>query len=287
MISLATLAKEIDHLDPIPITLPRLAQLASDPNANLLDMVEVIEYDPALTANVLRLANSAYFSRGVPVYTIQVAVTQLGIGRILQHALGRSVKARMNQAFPAYDLEEHELWKHSIATALAADMLPRYSVAPIHPVAFTAALLHDIGKLVIARQMEEDQKHQILTRVHEDKMSYVDAERAVLGFDHAQVGGVVAERWGFPQVLVDCIKGHHDPRRHAFDSGAMDAAHIGNIVAKMIGVGMGSEEMNLTAYPESAKRLGLNPTSLESLCATTAQELPAVIELYEEDESGI
>jgi putative nucleotidyltransferase with HDIG domain len=287
MMTLATLAKEIEHLEPIPVTLPRLAQLASDQNTNLLDMVEAIEYDPALTANVLRLANSAYYSRGVPVYTVQVAVTQLGIGRILQHALGRSVKPRLTQAYPAYDLAEYELWKHSIATALAADMLPRYSMAPIHPVAFTAALLHDIGKLVIARQMEDEQKQQILARVHEDKMAYVDAERSILGFDHAQVGGVIAEKWGFPQVLVDCIKGHHDPRREAFDSGALDASHIGNIVAKMIGVGMGSEEMNLTAYPESARRLGLNPTSLESLCATTAQELPAVIDLYEEDESGV
>jgi putative nucleotidyltransferase with HDIG domain len=287
MITLASLGKEIDHLEPIPITLPRLAQLAADQTASLNEMVKVIEYDPALTANVLRLANSAYFSRGMPVFDIQIAVTQLGIGRILQHALGQSVKHRLSQAFPSYNLGEKELWRHSVAAALAADLLPRYSMAAIHPVAFTAALLHDIGKLIIARQMEEDQKQMILARVHEDRMPYIDAERSVLGFDHAQVGGVIAERWGFPRVLVDCIKGHHDPRREAFDSGALDAAHVGNIVAKMIGIGMGSEEMNLMAYPESAKRLGLNPALLENLCATTAQEFPSVIDLYEEEKSGV
>ncbi|MFZ5432751.1 MAG: HDOD domain-containing protein [Calditrichota bacterium] len=290
MISLAELSQEIDHLDPIPVSQPRLAEAVADPNVDLQQIVSIIEYDPAMTANALRMANSAYFSPGVPVHSIREAVQRLGAGRILQHAVGHGVQARLAAACPGYDLEEHELWRHSVAAALAAEMLPRYAKTSVHPVAFTAALLHDIGKFVLSRHLTPDLRDEIRDVEQQHKLSYVEAERTILGFDHAQVGGVIARRWKFPEVLVEAIAHHHHPHHpHAGDGDhtALDAVHIGNAVAKIIGIGMGSEAMNMLADSQSARGIGLTPATLESLCAAVAQDLPSVIALFEEEEHGV
>jgi len=287
MISLADLAKEIERIDPIPVSQPRLAQVLADPHSDLRDIVGIIEYDPALTANALKLANSAYYSRGNPVHTVREAVMMLGAGRILEQSVGRNFRSRLVQACPGYDLEEEELWHHSVAAALAADLLPQYAKTPIHPVAFTASLLHDIGKLILSRHLDDQVKEAIRVVERARGIPYVEAERAVLGFDHAQVGGVVASRWRFPESLVSAISHHHQPPREEGTDNALHAVHIANAVAKMIGVGLGSEAMNMLADNQSARQLGLTPTALESLCAAAASELPAVVALFEDEEYGV
>ncbi|MBU0508581.1 HDOD domain-containing protein [bacterium] len=290
MISLAELSREIDHLDPIPVSQPRLAQVVADPTADLQQIVTIIEYDPALTSNTLRMANSAYFSPGTRVHSVKEAVQRLGAGRILQHAVGHGIRGRLIAACPGYDLVEHELWRHSVAAALAAEQLSLYAKTRIHPVAFTAALLHDIGKFLLSRHLTDDLKAEITELEQNGRLPYVEAERTILGFDHAQVGGVIARRWNFPDVLVEAIAHHHHPHHPHLGDGdhtALDAVHIGNTVAKIIGIGIGSEEMNMLADSRAARGLGLTPTTLEALCAAVAIELPAVVALFEEEEHGV
>jgi putative nucleotidyltransferase with HDIG domain len=287
MISLADLSREIDHLDPIPVSQPLLAKALADPYTDLQRIVTIIEYDPALTANALKLANSAYYSRGNEVHSVREAVSLLGAGRILQHSVGRHLRGRLAQSCPGYDLVEKELWHHSVAAALAADTLPRYAKVAIHPVAFTAALLHDIGKLILSRHLESELRDEIMRIAATQKLTYVQAERALLGFDHAQVGGVIARRWNFPAALSDAIAHHHQPKHEGDDRTAHFAVHIGNAVAKILGIGMGSEEMNMVADGAAARELGLTPTTLEGLCASVAYELPAVVTIFEEEDHGV
>jgi putative nucleotidyltransferase with HDIG domain len=287
VISLSELSQEIDRFDPIPVSQPRLAQALADTKADLSQMVSIIEYDPALTANALKLANSAYYSPGQPVNSVREAVMRLGAGRILQHSVGTQVRAKLVAACPGYSLDVFELWHHSVAAALAADLLPRYAKVPIHPVSFTAALLHDIGKLALSKHLTAEIKEQIHAHAVEHKVAYVEAERSVLGFDHAQVGGVIARRWKFPDTLARAIAYHHHPRQNGDDQSALDAVHVGNAVAKVIGTAPGTEEMNMEADSAAARALGLTPATLESLCAATIYELPAVISLFEDDSHGV
>jgi putative nucleotidyltransferase with HDIG domain len=286
MKSLADLSKEIERLEPIPISQPMLAKAVSDPRADLQEIVKIIEYDPMLTAVSLKMANSAYYARGSDIHSVREAVAHLGAGRILQQAVGRQIRGRLAQACPGYELEELELWRHSVAAALAADLLPRFARVAISPVAFTAALLHDIGKFIISRYLTDDIKVEIRRIEAEHKAPYIEAERAVLGFDHAQVGGVIARRWNFPEALADAISHHHHPRRDGEDT-AHAAVHIGNAVAKIIGVGMGIEAMNMEADNQAARSLGLTPITLESLCASVAYELPGILAMFEEEDYGV
>lgn len=283
MISLSQLSQEITQLAPIPVSLPRLAQVVADENADLTEIVSIIEFDPALTANALKMANSAFYSPGIPIHTVREAVMRLGAGRILQQSVGAEVKGRLEQSCPAYGLEERELWRHSVAAACAAEHVMKHARVRVHPVAFTASLLHDIGKLLISRHLDEGEREMIYTASKKEHVSYVEAERLVLGFDHAQVGGVIARRWNFPDMLVEAIARHHAPPHENRENTALHAVHIGNAVAKMIGVGLGIEQMNMAADAVSAEILGLTESAIESICAGAYMDLPQIMNLFEED----
>lgn len=286
MISIAAISLDIERLEPVSSTVPRLASVIADESSSVDEICRVIEYDPALTANSIKLANSAYFASPTPVQTVREAVNKIGAGRILQDAVGREVGPRFLRALPAYELEELELWHHSVAAATAASLLPRYANVAIPPVVFTAALLHDLGKLIIARHLDEDTRKEI-RRAIDQGLTFVQAERRVLGFDHAQIGGLVARRWRFPDELANCIAWHHHPHRENVASPALDAVHIANAVAKTIGTGLGVEGMNMVVDSESVRALGLSVESLEALCAQTMLELPHTLELFEDVHSGV
>lgn len=287
MISLETLSQEIDRLDPVSASLPRLAELMNSSTSNLNDIIEVIEYDPVITANSIRLANSAYFASSFQVYTVRDAVQKVGAGRILEYSMGGHVMDRMRVACPGYGLNENELWEHSLAAATAASFLHRFTQIPVHPATFTAALLHDFGKIIISRYLDADSLETIHDYMVDNNTTYVNAETAILGFNHAQIGGVVARRWRFPDTLINSISWHHEPRTQGRADIVLDAVHVCNTVAKTIGVGIGTEEMNMAASAEAANALGLNPSSLEALCALTKVRLPEVISIYGEQTDGV
>lgn len=286
MISIAAISLDIERLEPVSPSVPRLASVIANESSVIDDICRVIEYDPALTANALKLANSAYFASPAPVQTIREAILKIGAGRILQDAVGREVGPRFLRALPAYELEELELWHHSLAAATAASLLPRYASVSIPPMAFTAALLHDLGKLIIARHIDLDTRREIQRGI-EEGMTFVQAERRALGFDHAQIGGLVARRWRFPDELANCIAWHHQPRSQNVSSTALDAVHVANAVAKTIGSGIGIEGMNMAVDTECVRALGLTIESLETLCAQTMLELPLTLELFEDVQSGV
>ncbi|MCC6475560.1 HDOD domain-containing protein [bacterium] len=287
MISIAAVSLDIERLEPVSPTVPRLAAVITNENSGVDEIVRVIEYDPAMTANVLRLANSAYFSSPTPVSTVREAVTKIGAGQILQNAVGREIGSRFKSPCAGYELDENELWYHSVAAATAAALLPRYASMRVPPMAFTGALLHDLGKLVISRHIDKETMLEIRVTARDSHLTYVQAERRVLGFDHAQVGGLIARRWRFPDELVNCISWHHHPRNEKLATTTSDAVHIANAVARTIGAGIGIEGMNVAVNTESATALGLTPDSIEALCASTMMELPNTLELFEDTPSGI
>jgi putative nucleotidyltransferase with HDIG domain len=179
--------------------------------------------------------------------------------------------AAMCRPCAGYDLGENELWNHSVAAALAAERLSRYAMRPIPGAAFTAALVHDVGKLVLDRHLDAATADRIWRLTREESLAYVDAERRVLGTDHAEIGGQIARHWNFPEALVQAIERHHDP--DPVNDPILDAVHIANAVARLVGVGLGSEQMSMVASTAAAERLGLTATRLEGLCATVGAEL--------------
>ena len=276
--------EEINKLAPMPASVVRLAEITCDRNADMGQIAEVIQYDPALTANALRLANSAWSGAGRRIETAKDALLRLGVAQILKLAVGGRVLTAMNRSCEGYGMGEHELWRHSVAAALAAEKMSAFTAEPAPPAAFTACLIHDIGKLILSRYLNRAAVELIRETARVKKVTYWLAERDVLGTDHAAVGALVARHWKFPETLVNAIERHHDP--DASPDRLLDVVHIANAAAKLAGIGLGSEEMNFSASCDSCRRLGLTASGVEKLCAEIIDGLARATEFWRTDKDG-
>jgi putative nucleotidyltransferase with HDIG domain len=199
--------KPIDLFD-VP-TLPAIVMQAltalQDPRSDAKLVQDVIARDPAISAKLLRVANSAFFGFSRQVATVADAVRVLGFTNVQGIILGVGAF----DAFRTERLNLREFWTHSIATATAARALaPRVKCSPDE--AFTAGILHDIGKLLFAVQAELGYQ-RVLDLENEAKVTGLEAERTLFEFTHPEVGETVAERWDLPARYVRAIAHHHEP----------------------------------------------------------------------------
>ncbi|MHC4941857.1 MAG: HDOD domain-containing protein [Planctomycetota bacterium] len=269
---------EITSLTPMPVSVVRLASLAHNANADMKEMAKIIEYDEALTANLLRVANSVWGGSRVPVMTVKDSIVRLGTTQVLKFAVGQKLSNSMSRAFPGYELGEHEHWRHSVAAALAAESLSTFLYKPIPGLAFTVSLIHDIGKLILDRHLGGEAIEEIKKIVYKEKIPFIEGERIILGTDHASVGGEIARHWKFPDQLVTAIELHHNPDQQP--DALLDLVHLGNIVARLVGVGLGSEAMHVNPSDQAVKRMGIEVRDLEAVCAVVQSELNEADKLY-------
>ncbi len=201
---------EIENLMPMPISSVRLAEIVAEPDSTVLEFTRVIELDQALTVNVLHWANSPYSAPQTRINTVRDAVVRLGTANILKLAVGQHLLAAFSPSLSKTDFGENELWRHSVASGLAAESLHQAAKVQIPGLAFTAALIHDVGKLIISRRLGYDTFQEIIRGISEEKkMDVLAAEREVLQTDHAEIGGAMARHWKFSGELIAAIEKHH------------------------------------------------------------------------------
>src|SRR5580704_9025830 len=140
------------HLPPAPRVVPELMRLLNQPDVESSKVVKMISYDPALTANVLRICNSAYFGAASPTSDLQEAVTRLGFQQVYQLVAAATGARMLGAAQPGYGLNQGELWKHSVAVAVTAQLMAK-KLGDDDNLAFTAALLHDLGKIILSQAL--------------------------------------------------------------------------------------------------------------------------------------
>lgn len=177
------------------------------------EVVEVLKYDSVLTAKMLRSCNSPAMGFAEPVGSIDQAVLLMGYQQILRLALALAFGDCLGSPLPGYAVENDELWRHSLHVAVAAELLSREGALffPDVSIAFTAGLLHDIGKLGLNQALDAPAQAGIRYLVAEHAMSRIEAERSVLGTDHAEVGGCLLGIWNFPKAMVEGVAHHHSP----------------------------------------------------------------------------
>jgi putative nucleotidyltransferase with HDIG domain len=272
------LLQGIDNLDPLPVTAQKLTTKLSDENVSIAEITDIVEYDQAIASNVLRIANSALYVGKMPIENLRSAVARLGTKTLLSILLHDHLR-RLTIDAPLYDLSENDLWAHGAAASLAVGELvaecPDVAIPEDAPI---AALVHDIGKLIIVRYMKADVQ-DLLDLSQKKKVSFVEAEREVLGTDHAEVGGAIASRWKFPEAITRTVEQHHsvplpDP------TPMMDAVMMANLVTKTLGVGLGAEGMNFSTDFEAVRRLGLTYSAFCRVCARTSMRLNDLLESY-------
>jgi HD-like signal output (HDOD) protein len=280
------LVSSVDALEPLPMTVMRLTEVISKGEHDIAEIVEVVSLDQALTAALLRRANSAMGGTRAPVATVREAVVRLGSGPLLSMAFAATVGNRMIAALPAYGMVEGELWRHSVAAAVAADVIRTMAHTAVPGEASTAALLHDIGKVVICNQYGPQTMQMLVKAAETDHVSPLHVERAVFGADHAQIGGVVAGRWNLPETIVEAITYHHDLTSDQTPIGAAVALAHSLIPAVLEGTPV--ESLAIRAVAEGGAEslagvlqvLELSPLSLPALLESAQHRYDAVEARY-------
>jgi HD-like signal output (HDOD) protein len=273
MLDLDELIHQACELKPLPASAVRLAALTAGGHADLSELSDVIAYDQALTLKLLRAANAAASGGSLRVTTAEDAVFRLGTARVLALAVASGVSDLMKRDVSAYGLGEGDLWRHSVAAATAAEVLPEFVEGQLPPETFTAALLHDVGKLVIGRFLSTEDLDWMYRAVTDGSLTPLAAECEVLNVHHGELGGIIAQHWQLPDRIVQGIIHHHTPTEGR--DVICDAVHLANVTARHL-------EGKLEAAPEqeSLERLGLPEERLEQLITAARSRFESVSARY-------
>lgn len=265
----------VGTLPPLPDTLYRLVSVVGDPASTLAQIVETIRYDQTLTAEVLRLCNSAYFGLSRSVESLDDAVRLLGTVKVLQLVIAAHARAMLSRPQSGYGLPAGALWLHSVGVALGAQLLARPMKLRHTGLLFTAGLLHDVGKVVlnefVAREYAE-----INQRVAQQHITFAEAEQQVLGFTHPEVGARLAEAWSLPAAIVNCVRYHHDPEAAPEVDSLVDAVHLADSICISLGVGAGDDGLSYRVVASVLERYGLVHSDLECVGADVIAEVKSV-----------
>ncbi|MCU0603271.1 MAG: HDOD domain-containing protein [Desulfobacterales bacterium] len=268
---------QVKSFPGMPATAARLMPLLQNPDSSAGKIEDILKYDPGLTANILKLTNSAYFGLPSRVSSVRQAIMLLGWKRLLQLVMTMCMSALMKKPVPGYDLPRGELWRHSVAVSVAADLLVKsLSISDADEV-FTAALLHDIGKLVLGDYVQEDLEK--IEGMVSKGISFEVAEYVVLGTNHAAIGARILQNWSLPRELVNAVSWHHDPESCDHYCLLSDVVHVANIVGRRVGFGKGRNGQVLEPSLEVAERLGINQNHIDTLAEQTLQEVGRLTEI--------
>jgi len=266
MIHIDTLIETANRLEPLPSSLARLASLVVDEDSDIREIVDVVSFDQALTVRLLKIANSAFSASVSEITNVRAAVLRLGKGMVLSVAMGDAVKGPLNKAIPEYGLSQGDLWMHSVTAALAAETLGPYCKIKVPPAAFTAALLHDIGKLVISGFLTPDIQTYLNRAEREGGLTRMQAER----------------NWELPESIIKGISYHHTPEEDNNDNTRpiCYSVHLTNWVTKYLEIEEPPEDFWPAEVHVSREYLGISEESLRKLCETVAQKREDMPERY-------
>lgn len=228
----------VGELAVLPATMVRLLSILDDLTVDADRVLAVVGTDPSLTGNLLKLSNSAYYGTRRRIGSVKEALVHLGNRSVVTMAMTAGMGEVLRGQLSAYRMVKDQLWRHSLAMALCTS---RAAVvrgrSDLRERAFTAGLVHDVGKLLLNKPILKAQGE--LPGALEGP-GLLAAERAALGCDHAEAGALLAETWSFPPVLVEAIAGHHG------------AAAAGDLVGLVIGAERICKPLGLGSHPQPA-----------------------------------
>lgn len=253
-IALDDIVRHLDDLPSLPAVVMELLSSIDEEDADITVLAKKVSHDQALTAKTVRLANASLYGLQVKVTTIQQAITFLGFQTIRNLITAAAVTGCFPQGrCPGFD--DKAFWRHSIATAACCKIIAR-RVHYNQDIAFTAGLLHDIGRLVLVTAFPDE---YALVMAHRDAHdTYVlEAERLVLGVDHVDAGLALSQYWHFSDLMKAAIAYHHDPDMPGAGMLA-NIVHVANAIVHALDVAREEDDLVPAVSSAAWTALGLN-----------------------------
>jgi len=277
--------KAIDDFRAPSTSAVQLMSLLRNPDADTDKTIQQIQYQPDLTAQLLRFANSAAYGGAGTIRSVREAFVRLGTAKILEIVTMAFAHSTMHAPVEGYGLGRGDLWEHSIAVAITAEEIARALKIRAPDVTFTAAILHDIGKAVLGSFVAE-KIAQIEERLLEVGGAFDDEEREALGIDHAEVGAIILKKWKLPQELVDAVERHHRPGDGTVDQLTTDIVHVADALCLSGGLGTGHDGLRYRPSKSALSRLNINIHVLELAACEAATRIAEIKNLFADNKKG-
>ena len=261
-------------LPTMPEIAGKVVRAVDDPDSSIDDIRSLIDQDAAIAARILKISNSALYGFPSEIQSLSHAISLLGTMTVRNLVLAASMK----ETYKRFGLLEKLLWQHSALSGPTAAMLADYrGIAADPEIAFTAGLMHHIGKTALANSHRSEYERVMMT-VYNEGRSFTEVENEVFGFSHAELGAAVVQQWGLPDTLVLTIQHHHNPGMLAEldDEVARMCALITvtSLTLSKLGVGRSQpiEDLDLAAQPAWAF-LDLNENDVEPILSACAERV--------------
>ena len=224
--------KKVESLVPCPTIALEVLELAHDPDCNFDNLARKIESDPSLTANMLHMANSAYFGHMRKIASVRDIVIRLGIASVKLIAITGASVGLLKNPQDAYNLKAGALWQHSQATASLAAIIGSHAKITDSFSLYTGALLHDIGKIILNKPLLAAGYDKNVTVT---AGNLLQVEQKYLQTDHAKVGMFLLENWGLPAEITVPVGFHHDYKEAVVHKEATRIVHLANALVEGMG----------------------------------------------------
>lgn len=271
MLPIDKIMSQVDKLPSLPTSVGKVIEVANNPKASPVELSNVIKIDPVLTAKVLKLVNSAYFSMPDQITNLNRAIILLGLNTIKNLAISTAVIGQFSKTkHNRFDMDKY--WKHCMACAVLSKRFAQKTGVDKRYLEeyFIAGLLHDIGQVVIV-EVFPDKLDSLMNKVEAGGVSE-DAEREILGATHSEIGAALGRHWKISPNLIAVIEEHHDPNIEGEFAQIVLTVHAANIQCNLAGLGTPGGDIRPPA-PEILARLGLDEAKMTEALANLDEEL--------------
>ncbi len=259
--------KDTKSLPTLPGIITKLNSLSANSKSTIQDMARLVSSDQVLSARILRLVNSPSYGF-YRVSTISNAMILLGVDVVISLCLSSSI-------FEMMETNVVGLWEHSLGTGVASNIIARKLGLPECEEIATAALLHDIGKVIVKLKFQDDYE-QLLSIIKEKEVYIRDAERELLDTDHAEIGGWLAKSWFLPDKLIEPIVYHHEVHKSTMHQTKTAVVHLADILIKASNFGFSGDEFVPRIQPIAWNKLAMTDQLLAEIVAELEDKLVEV-----------
>jgi len=267
---------KVKRLPTLPTVANKVTRLIKDPTCTAIKVSEVIDKDQSLTTRVLRLVNSAFYSLYTEVTSVRHAVALLGFKTISQMVISISV-FDVFKGGHGREFNREEFWKHSIGCAVISQMIAQKTHYPRADDCFTAGLMHDIGKVVLDQYLHEEMR-KVIQLTQEREIYFADAEKEVMGLNHADIGGQVMKNWNIPHPIMVAVKHHHqhpnERKGSAFSQDLIvDIVKLSNVICRREKIGYSGDAITPELTGALWERLNIDQKSINRVIESCGEEI--------------
>lgn len=273
MIKMSDVIAEIEFLPPFSKVAQKAITLLKKEEYNMKEMAELIKYDPSLTANILKVVNSAAYAKSREVSDLQTALSLLGARQMTRIITMSAAKGYFSKHMEGYESNQGEIWEHSLTVAIISQELIHYEPSVDGDVLFTAALLHDIGKIILSQYIQEDWE-KIQHLMQEEDLDFIAAEKQVIGFTHPMVGSAILRKWNFSKTITEVAKYHKSFSR--VENPYVHLTALADYISMVMGKVSQRDAMMYAGYEKLLKKYNIKTTELDeivSICTDRVNEL--------------